>query len=137
MSRRRTSSSCKTTTDGNYGGLGLTVSIEDGAVKVIAPTEDTPAGAPGIKAGDYITHIDGELIYGFSSTRRSRRCAATRARAIKLTIVRPGRDKPFDVTMSRERIELEPVKWEVKDGVGDHQHQHLLGQDRRRRPRRR
>src|SRR4249919_4201486 len=56
----------KTTTDGNYGGLGLTVSAEDGAIKVIAPTEDTPADRAGIKAGDYITHIDGEFLYGFS-----------------------------------------------------------------------
>src|SRR5215213_11952010 len=56
----------KTTTEGNYGGLGLTVSTEDGAVKVIAPTEDTPAWRAGIKAGDYITHIDGTLVYGLS-----------------------------------------------------------------------
>ena len=53
----------RTTTEGNYGGLGLTVSTEDGAVKVIAPTEDTPADRAGIKAGDYITHIDGDLMY--------------------------------------------------------------------------
>ena len=50
-------------TEGNYGGLGLTVSMEDGAVKVVAPQEDTPAGRAGIKSGDYITHIDGKLIY--------------------------------------------------------------------------
>src|ERR1044072_235374 len=56
----------KTTTEGNYGGLGLTVSIEDGAVKVVSPTEDTPAWKAGIKAGDYITHINGELMYGFT-----------------------------------------------------------------------
>src|SRR5438067_4100082 len=56
----------KTTTDGNYGGLGLTVSIADGAVKVVAPTEDTPAWKAGIKAGDYITHINGELAYGLN-----------------------------------------------------------------------
>ena len=58
--------SLRTTTDGNYGGLGLSVSIEDGAVKVIAPTEDTPAWRAGIKAGDYITHINGELLYGLN-----------------------------------------------------------------------
>src|SRR3982750_3533356 len=52
----------KTTTDGNYGGLGLTVSMEDGIVKVIAPTEDTPAWRAGVKAGDYITHINGEFL---------------------------------------------------------------------------
>ena len=74
-----TSDSFKTTTDGNYGGLGLTVSIEDGAVKVIAPTEDTPAWRAGIKAGDYITHINGELLYGLDA-RRSGREDARRAR---------------------------------------------------------
>ena len=109
----------KTTTDGNYGGLGLTVAIEDGAVKVISPTEDTPAWRAGIKSGDYITHIDGELLYGLIARRGGREDARrARAPAIKLTIVRPGRDKPFDVSMIRERIELRPVKWEVKDGIG-------------------
>ena len=80
MPKARDFDQLKTTTDGNYGGLGLTVSIEDGAVKVIAPTEDTPAWRAGIKAGDYITHINGELVYGLTSTKRSRRCAASRAR---------------------------------------------------------
>jgi carboxyl-terminal processing protease len=56
----------KIQTEGNYGGLGLTVSMEDGAIKVIAPQEDTPAGRAGVKSGDYITHIDGKLIYGQS-----------------------------------------------------------------------
>src|SRR5215217_6285178 len=54
----------KTTTDGNYGGLGPTVSIEDGAVKVVTPTENTPAWKAGIKSGDYITHINGEFLNG-------------------------------------------------------------------------
>src|SRR5215212_2467823 len=53
----------KATTDCNYGGLGLSVSVEDSAVKVISPMEDTPAWRAGIKAGDYITHINGELVY--------------------------------------------------------------------------
>jgi carboxyl-terminal processing protease len=52
------------TTDGNYGGLGLTVTLEDGAVKVIAATRDTPADRAGIKAGDFITHVDGVLFFG-------------------------------------------------------------------------
>ena len=63
------------TTDGEYGGLGLTVTTEDGAVKVIAPTDDTPAARAGIKSGDYITHLDGELIYGASLARRGRQDA--------------------------------------------------------------
>jgi carboxyl-terminal processing protease len=108
----------KSTTDGNYGGLGLSVSIEDGAVKVIAPTEDTPAWRAGIKAGDYITHINGELAYGLTLDEAVTKMRGEPGTPIKLTIVRPGRDKPFDVTMNRERIQLHPVKWEIKDGVG-------------------
>ena len=108
----------KTTTDGNYGGLGLTVSIEDGAVKVIAPTEDTPAWRAGIKSGDYITHINGELLYGLTLDEAVAKMRGDPGTTVKLTIVRPGRDKPLDVTMKRERIELRPVKWEIKDGIG-------------------
>ncbi|HET9458970.1 MAG TPA: S41 family peptidase [Sphingomicrobium sp.] len=107
----------RTTTDGNYGGLGITVSIEDGAVKVIAPTEDTPAWRAGIKAGDYITHINSELVYGVSLDEAVDKMRGEPGTPIKLTIVRPGRDKPFDVSMVRERIQLRPVKWEVKDGI--------------------
>jgi carboxyl-terminal processing protease len=107
----------KTTTDGNYGGLGLTVSIEDGAVKVVTPTEDTPAWRAGIKAGDYITHINGELIYGLDLDEAVDKMRGAPGTPIKLTIVRPGRDKPFDVSIIREKIELRPVKWQVKDGV--------------------
>lgn len=108
----------RATTDGNYGGLGITVSTEDGAVKVIAPTEDTPAWRAGIKSGDYITHIDGELLYGQSLDEAVDKMRGEPGSKIKLTIVRPGRDKPLDFTLTRERIELRPVKWEIKDGVG-------------------
>ena len=108
----------KTTTDGNYGGLGISVSIEDGAVKVIAPTEDTPAWRAGVKAGDYITHVNGELVYGLSLDEAVEKMRGAPGTAIKITIVRPGRDKPLDISMVRERIELHPVKWEIKDGVG-------------------
>ncbi len=108
----------KTTTDGNYGGLGLTVSTEDGAVKVVTPTEDTPADRAGLKAGDYITHIDGEFLYGFSLDEAVEKMRGAPGTTVKLTIVRPGRNAPFDVSITRERIELKPVKWEVRDRVG-------------------
>ncbi len=110
--------SLRSTTDGNYGGLGLSVSIEDGAVKVVAPTEDTPASRAGIKSGDYITHINGELIYGATIDEAVDKMRGAPGTPIKLKIVRPGRDKPFDVAMMRERIVLRPVKWEIKDGIG-------------------
>ncbi|MEO5808873.1 MAG: S41 family peptidase [Sphingomicrobium sp.] len=108
----------KTTTDGNYGGLGLTVSTEDGAVKVVTPTEDTPADRAGLKSGDYITHINGEFLYGYSLDEAVDKLRGAPGTTVKLTIVRPGRDAPFDVSITREKIELKPVKWEVRDRVG-------------------
>ena len=108
----------RTQTEGSYGGLGLTVSQEDGAVKVIAPTEDTPADRAGIKAGDYITHLDGVLIYGGTLDEAVEKMRGRAGTKIKLTIVRPGRDKPFDVTLTREIIQIKVVKWEVRDRVG-------------------
>ncbi len=107
----------RTTTDGNYGGLGLSVTMEDGIVKVIAPTEDTPAWRAGIKAGDYITHINGELLYGASLDEAVDKMKGSPGTSVKLTLLRPGREKPFDVSIVRERIVLRPVKWEVKDRV--------------------
>src|SRR4028119_1907345 len=108
----------RTTTDGNYGGLGITVSTEDGAVKVISPTEDTPAWRAGIKAGDYITHINSELLYGLKLDEAVEKMRGAPGTGIKLTIVRPGRDKPFDVSIIRERIQLRPVKGEIQEGGG-------------------
>jgi carboxyl-terminal processing protease len=110
--------SMKAQTDGNYGGLGLTVSMEDGAVKVIAASEDTPASRAGIKAGDYITHLNGELLYGGTLDEAVEEMRGKPGTTLKITIVRPGRDKPFDLTITREVIELKPVKWEVKGDVG-------------------
>ncbi|HUP67265.1 MAG TPA: S41 family peptidase [Sphingomicrobium sp.] len=108
----------KATTDGNYGGLGLTVSMEDGIVKVIAPTEDTPAWRAGIKSGDYITHINGEFLNNLSLDEAVSKMKGDPGTSVKLTLIRPGRDKPLDVSLVRERIELHPVKWEIKDGIG-------------------
>ena len=108
----------RTTTDGNYGGLGISVSMEDGVVKVIAPTEDTPAWKAGIKAGDYITHINGEFLNGLTLDQAVEKMKGKPGTSVKLTIVRRGRDKPLDLSLTRERIELRPVKWEVKENVG-------------------
>ncbi len=108
----------RTQTDGNYGGLGLTVTMEDGAVKVITPSEDTPAFRAGIKAGDFITHLNGNLIFGGTLDEAVDQMRGKPGTSIRLTLVRAGRDKPFDVTLTREIIELKPVKWEVKGQVG-------------------
>lgn len=108
----------RTQTDGEYGGLGLTVTLEDDAVKVIAPTADTPADLAGIKAGDYITHLDGRLIYGGTLDDAVEEMRGVPGTDITLSIFRPGRDKPFDVTITRAIIDLQPVKWEVDGDIG-------------------
>lgn len=105
-------------TEGNYGGLGLTVGMEDGAVKVVSPQEDTPADRAGIKSGDYITHIDGKLIYGESLDEAITAMRGKPGTKITLGLVRPGHDKPIDVTLTREIIVQKPVKWEVRGQVG-------------------
>lgn len=110
--------SLQTQIDGEYGGLGLSVTLEDGAVKVIAPTIDTPADKAGIKSGDYITHLDSELIVGGTLDEAVNRMRGEPGTSIKLTIFRPGRDEPFDVTITRAVIDLKPVRWEVKDKIG-------------------
>lgn len=104
--------------EGSYGGLGLSVTMEDGAVKIIAPIEDTPGYRAGLKSGDFITYINGELIYDVTLDEAVAKMRGPAGTPIKLTIVRPGRDKPFDVDLVREKIDLKPVKWEVKDGIG-------------------
>jgi len=108
----------KTLIDGQYGGLGISVGMEDGTLKVISPTEDTPAWRAGIKPGDYITNINGELMYGYTLDETVEKMRGKPGTPITLTIVRKGRDKPFDVRLVREIIKVRPVKWEVKNGVG-------------------
>ena len=110
--------SLQTQIDGEYGGLGLSVTLEEGTVKVIAPTADTPADKAGIKSGDYITHLDGEMIVGGTLDEAVNRMRGQAGTSIKLTIFRPGRDAPFDLLLTRAVIDLKPVRWEVKDKIG-------------------
>ncbi|MEQ1639251.1 MAG: S41 family peptidase [Novosphingobium sp.] len=104
--------------DGNYSGLGLSVVMDDGAVKVIAPMKGSPAEAAGVKAGDFITHLDGKLIYGGELDDAVSQMRGEAGSKIRLTIFRAGRDQPFDVTVTRGVIKLEPVTFELNDGVG-------------------
>jgi len=108
----------KIQTDGNYGGLGLVVTMKDGAVQVVSPTEDTPAARAGMKSGDFITHLDGKFIVGGSLDEAIEQMRGKPGTSITLTVVRPGADKPLQFTLVRETIIQKPVKWEVKNGVG-------------------
>ena len=106
----------ETMIDGNYSGLGLSVVMDDGAVKVISPFRGSPADKMGIKAGDYITHLDGTLIYGGSLDDAVTQMRGAEGTSIQLTIFRPGRDEPFEVDVTRGVIELEPVTHELQSG---------------------
>ncbi|MDR2856952.1 MAG: S41 family peptidase [Novosphingobium sp.] len=108
----------ETMIDGNYSGLGLSVVMDDGAVKVVSPFRGSPAEKAGIKAGDYITHLDGKLYYGGDLDEAVARMRGEAGTAIRLTIFRPGRDDPFDVTVTRGVIQLEPVTYKLDGTVG-------------------
>jgi len=102
--------------DGNYSGLGLSVVMEDGAVKVVSPFKGSPADKAGIKAGDFITHLDGKLIYGGDLDEAVAQMRGKEGTSIQLTIFRSGREEPFEVAVTRGVIELEPVTHELSAG---------------------
>jgi carboxyl-terminal processing protease len=106
----------ETMIDGNYQGLGISIQMDDGAVKVVSPFRGSPADNAGIKAGDYITHIDGRLIYGLDINEAVAQMRGPAGTSINLTLFRPGRDEPVEVTVTRGVIELEPVTFELMEG---------------------
>ena len=97
-------------TRGEFGGLGIEVTQEDGFVKVVSPIDDTPAYRAGVEAGDFITHIDGESVLGLTLDQAVEQMRGEVGEEIVLTIFREGTDEPFDVTIVRDIIRLTAVK---------------------------
>ena len=103
-------------TKGFYGGLGLEVTLDDnGFVRIVSPIDDTPGSRAGLLSGDYITGIDGEEVYGMSLDEAVDRMRGYANTSIILTIYREGDDAPFDVEITREIIQITPVKFELLD----------------------
>ena len=97
-------------TRGEFGGLGIEVTQEDGFVRVITPMDDTPAMEAGVEAGDFITHVDGEALLGLTLEQAVDLMRGPVGSEITITVVREGRDQPFDITIVRDRIRLTAVR---------------------------
>ena len=106
-------------TRGEFGGLGIEVTMENGVVKVVSPIEDTPASRAGLMSGDLITHVDKEQILGLTLQEAVEKMRGPVNSPITLTIVRKGVDDPFDVKVVRDVIHINPVKYDVEgDDIG-------------------
>ena len=104
------------TTSGEFGGLGIEVTMEEGLVKVVAPIDDTPAAKAGIMSGDLISKIDGEAVQGMTLEQAVNKMKGPVDTKTKLTIVRKGADAPLDVAITREIIHVRPVRFHVENG---------------------
>lgn len=104
-------------TRGEFGGLGIQVTMEAGFVKVISPIDDTPAFRAGIESGDIITHLDGESVQGLTLAQAVDKMRGKVGSDIRITVVREGRE-PFDVTITRSVIKITSVRSHAEGKVG-------------------
>ena len=106
-------------TQGEFGGLGIEVAMEDGLVKVVSPIEDTPADRAGVKTGDLIFKLDDTLVKGMTLSDAVKRMRGKPKTQIKLSILRKGEDKTIELTLTREVIKVQSVKSKlVEAGYG-------------------
>lgn len=105
-------------TRGEFGGLGIEVTMEDGVIKVISPIENTPAEKAGIMAGDLVTHLDGESIQGLTLSEAVERMRGPVDSAITLTVLRKGAPAPFQKRIVRDVIRINPVRYNAEGDVG-------------------
>lgn len=101
-------------TKGKFGGLGIEITMDNGLVKVVSPIDDTPAAKAGMKAGDYITHIDDETVVGMSLNEAVSKLRGKIGTKVKLSIRRLN-SKPIELTIKRQEIKIQSVKNEIKD----------------------
>ena len=102
---------------GEFGGLGIQITSDRGAVRVISPIDDTPAEKAGIKSGDYITHIDGEQVFDLTLNQAVKKMKGRPGTKVKLTVISDGQE-PRDITLKRAIIKVKSVKFEEKKLAG-------------------
>ena len=106
-------------TRGEFGGLGIEVTMEDGLIKVVAPIDETPAAKAGILANDIITKLDDDQVQGLTLNQAVEKMRGPVNTKIKLTIIRKGQDKPIEVSITRDIIRVRSVRSSVEgDDVG-------------------
>ncbi len=101
-------------TRGEFGGLGIEVTMEDGLIKVVSPIDDTPASKAGILANDIITNLDDEAVQGLTLNQAVEKMRGPVNTKIRLKIMRKGQDKPIDVTLTRDNIRVRAVRAHVE-----------------------
>ena len=106
-----------TQTKGEFGGLGLEVSWDKDMVRITAPLDDTPGAKAGLQTGDYITHIDDVAVMGTNLNDAVKKMRGKPGTKVKLGVFRQGK-KPFNVTVTRDIIKVNPVKFEAKRDIG-------------------
>jgi carboxyl-terminal processing protease len=104
-------------TRGEFGGLGIEVTMENGLVKVVSPIDDTPASKAGIEPGDLITHIDGEAVMGMALSEAVERMRGPVDSKIDLRVLRKNKEEPFEVSLNRAIIKISPVRARVEGDV--------------------
>jgi carboxyl-terminal processing protease len=106
-------------TKGEFGGLGIEVTMEDGLIKVIAPIDETPAAKAGVLANDLIVKVNDDQVQGMTLNQAVEKLRGPTNTRVRLTIMRKGQDKPIEVSLMREVIRVRSVRWKVEgDDVG-------------------
>ena len=104
------------TTRGEFGGLGIEVTMEDGLVKVVAPIDGTPAAKAGMLSGDLITQIDDEAVQGLTLEQAVNKMKGPINTKTRLTVMRKGAESPINLTIMREIIRVRPVSYRIDGG---------------------
>ena len=105
-------------TRGEFGGLGIEVTMENGLIKVVSPIDDTPAAKAGVLSGDFITYIDDEAVTGLALSEAVEKMRGPVGTPIKLRFMREGSEQPINLTLTRAVIKISPVRAHAEGNVG-------------------
>jgi carboxyl-terminal processing protease len=106
------------TNTGEFGGFGIEVTLKNGNVQVVTPIDDTPAAHAGLRPGDVISHVDGAPLAGLTLNQAVGKMRGKIGTAARVTVLRQGRDQPFDIEIVRAKIKIRSVRQRAEDDVG-------------------